>query len=147
MKPQLWSGTEKPMRNKMTKVNPTDIYFGKPTGGLWTSPLRNGSSPWLDYAHSVNLTNIKKENQWVLIPKPDANVLEIENKKDLMKVSQKTTEFGQKTLDYEPIFQTYDGVYVKKSMVNRGPFYEWDCESILWNKWVFDNCISLNEYI
>jgi hypothetical protein len=146
MEPQVWSGTEKPKPALVKKIRPNKHHFGKPGGGLWTSPYRKGTSPWIEYAKSIGLSGIEDEEQWVLKPKSGADILEISDRKDLLRVETKKID-GHPTLNYETIFEHYNAIHVTESMVSYPQFQEWGCESVLWSDWIFESVISLDEYM
>lgn len=131
----------------MIQIVEGERYGCKPKGGLWTSPLIDESSPWIEFSERHNIYD-KEKQKWVLLPSENSKVLHLETKKDLMKVEVKETSSGlHKTINYEDIFDYYDAVHISGSMLSREPFYFWDCESLIWNNWKFRDVIKLNEYI
>lgn len=146
MKPQVWCGDKKPQESEMIQIIEGCRYGSKPKGGLWTSPLKNGSSTWIKFCKRHNVYKNEKQ-KWVLLPEDDADVLHLETKKDLMRVEVKDTDSGlHKTINYEQVFEKYDAVHVYGSMLSRSPFSLWDVESTLWNNWRFRDVIRLSEF-
>lgn len=147
MRPQVWCGDEKPTEDKMINIIEGERYGTKPRGGLWTSPLIDGTSPWIKFCERHNVYD-KEKQRWVLIPRNDAEILHLETKKDLMTVEVRETESGlYETINYEDIFKKYDAVHVFGSMISREPFYSWDRESTLWNNWKFKDVIRLDDFV
>jgi hypothetical protein len=147
MRPQVWCGDEKPTKDKMISILHNERYRTKPKGGLWTSPLINGTSPWIKFSEGSDLYNEEKQ-KWVLIPTDDSKILHLETKKDLMEVEvYKTDSELYKTINYEDIFGEYDAVHASGSMLSREPFRFWDRESILWNNWKFKDVVRLKDFV
>jgi len=145
MNKQVWFGSSELQKDKMKSVNSNKFYFGKPHGGLWTSPYINGSSPWIRFAKSVDLSGVENDEAWVLKPSSRANVLHFNTKRDLMKVETKKVD-NYKVLNYRDIFEKYDAIKVSHDLIGVGPFREWDCKSVLWDTWNFDWIVKLSEY-
>lgn len=142
MRPQVWCGKEKPSISEMRPVDASNTYFGKPKGGFWTSPLRNNSSPWIEYCKDSGFSDFCAEKCWVLTPEANSKILKLSNPKDLRDLKLKKDNM----LDYDIIFPEYDAVYIKPNILNHSIFRDYDCETILWNKWKFEDIILLDKY-
>lgn len=143
MQPQVWVGDSKPSKSKMVSVM-NKYYFGKPYGGFWTSPLRNNKSPWIEWINKGSI-NSDDSSSWILIPNTDCKVYTVNSKKDIIQLNRIYVD-GFKTIDYQSLFKSYDAIHVTKNGIKHPEFITWDCESVLWNNWKFNNCIKLEEY-
>lgn len=140
MKPQVWVGDSQPKKSKVNPIIEGERKASKPIGGIWTSPLQNNTSEWIQFSSKA-----ESKQKWVLIPNSDVNVLQLKSKSDLSKVEiYKKGLF--KTLNYEELFKTYDGIYYSSSFYCQA-LEEWSVESIIWDGWYFKEKYTLQQYI
>lgn len=88
-------------------------YRIKPIGGLWTSPFRDGKSPWIDYLEAIDWDF--EDTGTVLTLKTNARILQIDTFHQLKKLYRhfrlKTPIKFRPYLDYERITKKYDAIY------------------------------------
>lgn len=145
MKPQLFFGN-KPKQELVKPIANNEFGF-KAYGGLWTSSYENGKSEWVDWCESIQFFTTDNRDGWLLVPKEDARILEIDSLFQLKSVYSnygENLEGGNPTLNFEAISLDYDGIHLTSNGQWETGFslpynlYGWDCECTHWFRWVFD---------
>ena len=126
----------------------TNDNWGKPRGGLWTSPV-DSEYGWKEWCTDEEFRDCNVENSFTLELKDSCKILKIDSKEDLINIiyTYKGNYFNKIYLDFETISKYYDAIWltVKGESETRhcGMFddgipciYGWDCESVL----LLNNC-------
>ena len=156
MEPQLFLG-ERPREDLLLPIKNPTMYtvINKPEGGLWTSPYRDGYSPWLDFAIQTIPHELCKE-WWVLQSDPDCRILLIDSiekaqRIPLIQLEDRGAGRGIHVFDYEALSRDWDALYFVPSkvpnwqLIDEGIrqgficnyFWGFDCECCLWFRWRF----------
>lgn len=159
---QVWVGSEEPTPEKLNPVqtDQVDRSTQKPKGGFWTSPLRDGSSPWIEWLQSKGWCPHSDPNAWLLTVDGDPAVYDIVDIDDLkaITIEPDEPEYGPTgiinyRIDWETVFTDYDAVYLTQEGLENTritgrtepDLYGWDCETILWDGWYFGDVTLLGE--
>lgn len=117
--------------------------LNKPNGGFWTSSLKGASSAWLNWC-SAEMPEWVGPRAVILTPLPQVtNIFHLDNQTGLDFLSgifpwvegQKKFKFmsdGEKLIDWERVFQTYDAVHISADMARTRVLESWQVESTLW---------------
>lgn len=137
-------------------------YTTKPRiGGIWTSTyLPDHTSAWFSICERIPYKVAPKEASWYLLhPKPNLRVLEIDSFGDCIDLyknySRPNIDFPEEKrmsmLDFELLQHDFDGVHLtfEGELATRNSeifpnMAEWDCESTLWFRWVFNRIEKIN---
>lgn len=160
MRPQLFIHHIEPCKSLVQPI--INGYTTKPrVGGIWTSTyLPNNTSAWISICENIPYkVTPQKANWYLLYPKPNLNVLEIDSFADCIDLyknySKPNIDFPEdkslSTIDFELLQYDYDGIHLTfdGELVTRNPniypnMAEWDCESTLWFRWAFSHCEKIN---
>ena len=129
----------------------TEQMVHKPTGGLWTSTLRDdGSCAWLEWCRAEHWGLTEASKLYALEPEPGIAVMEIDSEYDLQDVID---DWGRDDirpalarsfapLDFEAIAEEYDAIHLTEWGEHHTRFttpglYGWDTECTLWLRWSF----------
>lgn len=127
--------------------------FGKPSGGLWASPV-NSEFGWKDWCNEelfFKHSGLSEGFTWELSDQAKVLVLRNSNDRDLLPeryflendeweelIGKKRLNFERLSEDYDALFLTYSGLRDLSDYYSG--FSTWDCESILvFNKEVIGN--------
>jgi hypothetical protein len=134
-------------QNEKFKSIKNELYFTKPSGGLWASPI-DAKFGWKDWNECSSFAECSEENCFQFRLDADAKVLDIYSEKDLDGLPVKgldglpALDGLHSFLDFEELLrQGYDAIELHLSQekpVNtfglhglRYRLYGWDCDSIL----------------
>ena len=152
---QMWIGTEELSQSKFESVCNQNNPVHKPSGGLWTSTLRDDNrSGWLDWKdRESHYTG--EEEVWHIEPESNLDILIIEDQphleaileryeRDDLSGSLSTQARAFAPLDFEAIGENYDAIRLTEqgqwnTRMTRPGLYGWDCESVLWLCWAFES--------
>ena len=101
------------------------------TGGLWTSPIDSNWS-WKDFCDVEHVRTISENNSFELILNDDANILVIDELKDLL-----NAPLINNNLNFELISNTYDAIWLTENGQSATRWshpcslYGWDVETVL----------------
>ena len=154
---------------RMIDVQLKNEVFYKPRGGFWTStytPHRKYVSAWVEWCSSEQPDWLKGK-YYILYPKKDIKVFQINNYDDLKFLFEKYPLKEHENLPLMPRFsrfvdwikvsKDFDAVHMteKGEIIARGnctyflqegySLYGWDCESTLWFRDVFHKIKFLKE--
>lgn len=115
-------------------------YTNKPLGGLWSSPVESDIT-WKEWCEAEEFKECDEKNSFKFKLKPEAKVLVLENKDDLVNLPRVKTDLSYITMnidiDFEALAKEYDAIMV---YVRRGKdyfsslyheLYGWDCDTLL----------------
>jgi hypothetical protein len=151
MKMKLITIGKKELNRELFQPVQNNLFFTKPGGGLWASPLLRGEfvSAWHEWCVH-NYYNRLNNDSVVFNLKPGTRVCTIANQKDLgellkitgsRKIDPDEMIFSliRQLLDFEAIAQQFDVLYLTKQgevctrypLFDEPSLYGWDCESCL----------------
>jgi len=151
--PQIFVGL-RPTSDKVDPIKNTDCQYNKPAGGIWTSPMRDGSSPWLDHLNSASGRGLAGDNDdiYKLTPSDDVDLFVIDSKNDLDDLLDQYKRDDIDTfftpdcapIDFQQLAQDYDGLTITWNGIKQTShltpgMYTWDVPSTVWFGWPFDN--------
>jgi hypothetical protein len=165
---QMWIGEQSPLESKFERIRNSDELIHKPTGGLWTSTVRDdGTSDWLDWCEIEDFYH-EDQNVWWLEPRAEIDLVRIDRHVELEAVISafdrrvnddagpvvKTTETFA-PIDYEAMSGAYDGLHLtedgqRNTRMTTPGLYGWDAETVLWFEWCFESIEyqgTINDYI
>lgn len=159
---QVWVGNDEPTAEKLNPVKTNDVDAGmnKPRGGFWTSPLRDGSSAWIEWMKREHWCPHPEPKAWKLTIEGDPEVYVIDDVSDLKAITKHPDQprHGPRgvfnyQIDWESVFDEYDAVHLTAEGQHKTRFtghdepdlYGWDCETVLWNDWHFENVELMGE--
>jgi len=145
MPQQLFVGPQAPQAALLDPII-NIVGFPKPHGGIWTSPLADGSSEWVEFLDTATgLT--RHTTSFVLDVASGARVAEIDSRQDLDVLTERYmlhSPFGHETLDFEALSGDFDGLHLTATGMNDCRFelngrdlWPWDIESTIWFRWSF----------
>ncbi len=152
---QLFVGNEPdPLRIIPASTSSNYGYINKPRGGLWTSTLRDGASGWVDWCRSEDFGSVDTATWWLITPRDDARLVEIDSLSDLEMVLGTFCIAGlwthtpeRRTIDFDAMIGAgFSGLHLTKngaSDCHVGDWLTglslkaWDCESTVWFHWSF----------
>lgn len=150
MKPQLHVTNPNTLELIDVVVPVENRMFVKPLGGFWTSTYDGGTSAWVDWCESEDFGDVERCNWFVLKPKSEARIYEIDAVEDLKYLAvnypdaQMPAHFNTAltALDFQRIAQEYDAIHLTErgqwaTRFSNPGLYGWDCESTLWFRWCF----------
>jgi hypothetical protein len=149
---QLYIGRSVPTPEAIQPAGNDDLV--KPSGGLWTSTYL-GEAEGSAYVQFC-LTNHYHDwlhKAWLLTPKSDALVYEINSVTDLKMLLEIYPLHPNRRdvvyLDWARIGQDFDAVHLtatgqEATRASNPGLYHWDCESTVWFKWCFEAVEPLN---
>lgn len=115
----------------------------KPTGGLWTSPIRDGRTGWTQWCVREDFAT-PDAPVTVVVPDPDARVYVIDSHADLLALEAAYRDGAEEfpfgmwaklnwvamAADIDAVWLTDDGQWATR-MTTPG-MYGWDCETVFW---------------
>ena len=152
---QLFVGRSKPTRENFQRVRNDPGLGIKPRGGLWTSTFSEATgSGWVEWclAESYGIPKNYQWHAWMLVPAPEALILEIDSYEDLRRTLE-DDGYGIRpaplwnrgmSLNYEKLADHFDAIHLtdngqwKTRLSLPHTLYGYDCESTLWLRWQFD---------
>jgi hypothetical protein len=167
MEPQLWCSRrrQKLVRIKIKPIRNDDV-LNKPEGGLWTSTFKPNAkwcSDWLEWCASEMPEWLPESEDccWVLFPSKSARIVEIDDIDDYINLLKMFGRYnkvvGKWMIDWEKLAKYYDALHLtERGLATVGSlnfellypelkgFHEWDVESTVWFRWVFDKAIPLS---
>jgi hypothetical protein len=127
-------------------------FRNKPSGGLWTSTLReDGMSAWLDWCETEQWGITDEAVVYALDPEPDVSVLVLDSQVDLLQLlATFARDQGHDLpkprltaqIDFEAVAKHYDAIHLTErgqisTRLATPGLYGWDTESSLWLHWAF----------
>lgn len=125
----------KPFNKELTDSH---FYLNKPIGGLWASPL-NSRYGWGQWSSNNRFRLKSLEKHFLFKINPNAKIYVIDDIDDLINISTKINNFGQKGINFDKLINdNYDGIFVTSNAIGKLRYvkspYEglssWDVESI-----------------
>ena len=128
-------GTTEFSKDKFKEIK-NERLFTKPIGGLWASRVDSeyGWKNWIEDEH-FRTEVYREDNYFKFKLKDEANVLVIDNAKQILDLPKQKNEFNFSfvCLDFEKLAKEYDAIEVLISQDGKlyWDLYGWDCDSIL----------------
>ena len=125
----------------------------KPQGGIWTSTYtgEETGSAWVQWAQVHLLKN--EWHSYLLRPRRDAKVYVIDGRQDLERLLDRfehpDSPRPTRMIDFEKMALHYDALHLTEKGEEEtrwgawGTLYNWDVESTLWFRWVFEEVENL----
>ena len=143
-------------------LRPFDNYTFKPTGGFWSSTLKNNAyniSDWFNYLLDERDLARKKDikHATVFTLKNNAKILEINNPEDIVELSKKYPSYHHllnfykeltyrnTIFDFEALSKDYDGVYLNYNKIMCSDIISFDSWSV--NSLLLFNLDCIESYI
>jgi len=149
--PQLFVGDRPDPARFLPPAMGGDRPLGKPSGGLWTSPLvdRDGEawSPWLEWCFG-EMESVLAQPRWRLDPDPAARIARIDGVPDLAALVARYPYAGAPwadfwpEIDYAAAAADLDAIHLTERGQHATRFsvpslYGWDCACTLFLRWCF----------
>lgn len=116
------------------RVPENRVYFTKPKGGLWASPI-DAKYGWKDWCESEEFRECSDQNSFQFTLSDDSIVFNIHNVLDLNALpQQKHEKHLAYDIDFEAMIQSgFDAIelHLSEDPELYWELYGWDCDSIL----------------
>ena len=133
MKEYIHFGHDHFDREKFQEIK-NGLYFCKPTGGLWASPV-DAEYGWRDWCEAENFRECSQDNSFAFALENSAKVYHIRSLADVKAMPQANTEIS---VYYVPNFEKmladgWDAIELHLSECGElyWALYGWDCDCIL----------------
>lgn len=152
---QLWVSNEPPDPEKVKPIEPPEeAVLQKPEGGLWTSPLRDGTCGWIEWMQGERWCPVDEPEAWRLTVADDVELYTIDSVGDLEAITTAPADprwgpagIMNHTIDWQGVFEDHDGIHLTREGQVATRFtgretpdlYGWDCECVLWDGWHFED--------
>jgi len=147
---------DQPQRGRFCRArNPQTMRrLQKPTGGLWTSPLKmiadEQCSPWIRWCREHHFRAGTHRATWILTTTSARSILVIDSASDFANVICEYRDLLSPpllpTLEFERMYSdgfaglhlTERGCSASRQPVNGIDFFHWTVSSTIWFDWIFD---------
>lgn len=153
--PQIMVCEQQPNESRFTVIGGVEgRYLNKPTGGLWTSSLKDGTSGWIEWCLGEAFGDVAATPWWKMTPDPAAVILQVETMADYRAIME---TYGELYSDADPVpvfnwSRIAEDGYAGLNLTEAGAvacrwggiedgmcMYAWDCESTVWFSWAFES--------
>ena len=141
--PLAWQGSEAFDPARWMPISNRHGWGVKPTGGLWTAPMRDKGTAWTEWCEMEHYGN-PEAPLTSITPDPDAVVFRVDDLPGLVIFERRYPLGGERSripmfphVDWEKAATEIDAVWLTEAGQHRTRFtepglYGWDCETVLW---------------